>query len=112
MQQIDAVDEAWLQTLLTYELPIQPRRPGLLNDFGTILRLDIFPLEQIQTSTLVIHAQDDSLVSIQQGRFSAKHIPNAQFVELPSGGHLLLGQRQRVRVEVESFLLDVTSAGG
>jgi len=109
MQQIDAVDEAWLRTLLTYELPIQSRRSGLLNDFKTILHLDVFPMELIQTPTLVIHAQDDRLVPVQHGRFSAKQIPNASFVELPSGGHLLLGQREHVRTEVGSFLLEVNS---
>jgi len=108
MQQIDVVDEAWLRTLLTYELPIQSRRSGLLNDFRTILHLDVFPMELIQTPTLVIHAQDDRLVPVQHGRFGAKQIPNARFVELPSGGHLLLGQRERVRAEVGSFLLEVT----
>jgi 2-hydroxy-6-oxonona-2,4-dienedioate hydrolase len=104
MQQISADDQAWLQTLLSYELPVQPRRPGLVNDFATIIRLDIFPLEQIQTPTLVIHARDDSLVSIQHAHFSAGHIPNTRLVELSSGGHLLLGQRERLRAEIEPFL--------
>jgi len=107
-QQIDAVDEAWLQTLLAYMLPVQPRRAGLLNDFETILRLDISPLEEIRTPTLVIHARDDSLISIKQGRFSAKHIPHSRLVELPSGGHLLLGQRARLEADVNSFLKAVS----
>jgi pimeloyl-ACP methyl ester carboxylesterase len=107
-QQIDTVDEAWLQTLLAYVLPVQPRRSGLLNDFGTILRLDISPLEEIRAPTLVIHARDDSLISIKQGRFSAKHIPHSHLVELPSGGHLLLGQRARVEADVNSFLKTVS----
>jgi pimeloyl-ACP methyl ester carboxylesterase len=109
MHQIDEVDETWLRTLLAFELPIQPRRPGLVNDFGTIIRLDIYPLEQIQTPTLVIHARDDSLVPIKQGRFSAKYIPNARLVQLSSGGHLLLGQRERVEAEVNPFLRAVAS---
>jgi 2-hydroxy-6-oxonona-2,4-dienedioate hydrolase len=107
IQQINAVDEAWLRTLLTYELPIQPRRSGLLNDFRSILRLDVLPMEQIQTPALVIHARDDSLVPIKHGRSSTRHIPNARLVELPSGGHLLLGQRERVKSEVEPFLKSV-----
>lgn len=104
MRQIDAREESWVQTLLAYQFPVQPRRAGLLNDFATIIRLEIFPLEQVQTPTLVIHAQDDGLVSIRHARFSARHIPQARLVELSSGGHLLLGQRARLRAEVGKFL--------
>jgi len=107
-RQIDAADKAWLHTLLAYELPLQPRRAGLVNDFATIIRLGVFPLEEIQIPSLVIHAQDDSLVSIKHGRFSAKYIPQVRLVELPSGGHLLLGQRERVQAEVGRFLQEVT----
>jgi 2-hydroxy-6-oxonona-2,4-dienedioate hydrolase len=109
IRHLDNADEAWLHRLLEYTLPVQPRRPGLLNDFATVIRLDIFPLDEIQIPTLVIHAQDDSLVPIKQGRFSGKHIPNARLVELPSGGHLLLGQQERVRAEIEPFLRGVAS---
>jgi pimeloyl-ACP methyl ester carboxylesterase len=109
IKQIDPEDDAWLQTLLSYVLPVQPRREGLLNDLRTVIRLDVFPLDQIQAPTLVIHTQDDTLVSIKHGRFSAEHIPGARLVELPSGGHLLIGQRERIRAEVESFLKELNS---
>ncbi len=107
IKKIDEQDTAWLQTLLEYVLPVQPRRAGLVNDYAQILRLDIFPLDKIDAPTLVIHAQDDSLVSIKQGRFSAKNIPHARLVKLASGGHLLLSQRDHVRAEVEPFLNNV-----
>jgi pimeloyl-ACP methyl ester carboxylesterase len=100
-------ETTWLKTLLDYVLPIHQRRAGLINDYAQIMQLDIFPLEQIKAHTLVIHAKDDSLVPIQQGHFSADNIPNAQFVELNRGGHLLLGQQMVVRAEVESFLQNV-----
>jgi len=109
IQKIDATDSVWLQTLLEYVLPIQPRRVGMVNDYLQIMQLAIYPLEQIKTPTLVIHSQDDSLVSIEHGRFSTKNIPHARLVELSSGGHLMLGQRDRVQTEVEPFLRGVTS---
>ncbi len=111
MQVIKALDEEdtrWLQTLLEYNLPVQPRRSGLVNDFSQVYKLDIFPRNQISTPALIIHAQDDSLVSIKQGRFSAELIPHAHLVELASGGHLLLGQRERVEAEINPFLRQVT----
>ena len=110
IKQINPEDDAWLQTLLSYVLPVQPRRAGLLNDLRTMLQVEVYPLEQIRVPTLVIHAQDDSLVSIKHARFSAKYIPGARLVELTSGGHLLLGQREHVKAEVEPFLMEVTSS--
>jgi pimeloyl-ACP methyl ester carboxylesterase len=108
IHQMDAVDAEWLNTLLLYQLPVQPRRPGLVNDFFQIYLLDLLPAEQITVPTLVIHAKDDSLVSIKHGRLTAEHIPDARLVELPSGGHLLIGQRTRVKTEVGAFLSQIT----
>ena len=107
IKSLDEQDTHWLKELLNDILPIKPRRPGLVNDFSQVYKLDIFPIDQIEAPALVIHAQDDSLVSITQARFSAELIPNAKLVELPSGGHLLLGQRKRVQTEVEQFLSKV-----
>ena len=109
IKSLDKQDTKWLQELLKDILPVQPRRSGLINDFSQVYKLDIFPADQISAPTLIIHAQDDSLVSIKQGRFSAKLIPHAKLVELPRGGHLLLGQREGVNSEVQSFLKRVTS---
>jgi len=104
IKSLEEEDTRWLQTLLEYILPVQPRRSGLVNDFLQVYKLDIFPRGQINPPALIIHAQDDSLVSIKQGRFSAELIPHAHLVELPRGGHLLLGQQARVQANVEPFL--------
>ena len=80
---------------------------GWRNDFSQVLTLDIFPLEQINVPTLIIHAKDDTLVSIKHARFSAKFIPDARLVELPSGGHLFIGQRDHLQAEVELILAEV-----
>jgi pimeloyl-ACP methyl ester carboxylesterase/class 3 adenylate cyclase/DNA-binding CsgD family transcriptional regulator len=45
-------------------------------------------LPQIQAPTLVLHRSGDRLVDIGAGRYLAKHIPGAQFVELPGSDHL------------------------
>jgi pimeloyl-ACP methyl ester carboxylesterase len=45
---------------------------------------------RIQTPTLVIHARDDAVCPIQEGRILAAGIPGAQFVELDSKNHILL----------------------
>jgi pimeloyl-ACP methyl ester carboxylesterase/DNA-binding CsgD family transcriptional regulator len=53
--------------------------------------LDISPsLDQVRTPTLVLHARDDEVVPIEEGRLLATGIPGAEFVELDSRNHVLL----------------------
>jgi pimeloyl-ACP methyl ester carboxylesterase/DNA-binding CsgD family transcriptional regulator len=47
-------------------------------------------LEKIHTPTLVIHARDDVIVPVAQGRLLASRIAGAEFVELDSANHILL----------------------
>ncbi|WP_338821742.1 adenylate/guanylate cyclase domain-containing protein [Bradyrhizobium septentrionale] len=42
----------------------------------------------IRVPTLVIHRTDDRVVSVEGGRFLAKHIPGARYLELPGEDHL------------------------
>jgi pimeloyl-ACP methyl ester carboxylesterase/DNA-binding CsgD family transcriptional regulator len=50
--------------------------------------VDLLP--QVRTPTLVIHARDDNVVPVKEGRLLATSIPNAQFVEVPGKNHVLL----------------------
>ena len=47
-------------------------------------------LKDIRTPTLVLHAREDAVVPIAEGRLLAAGIPGAQFVELESKNHVLL----------------------
>jgi pimeloyl-ACP methyl ester carboxylesterase/DNA-binding CsgD family transcriptional regulator len=47
-------------------------------------------LGQVRTPTLVLHARDDGVVPIGEGRLIASEIPDAEFVELESKNHVLL----------------------
>jgi pimeloyl-ACP methyl ester carboxylesterase/DNA-binding CsgD family transcriptional regulator len=47
-------------------------------------------LSKVRAPTLVIHACDDAVCPITEGRFLASGIPGAQFVELDSANHILL----------------------
>jgi pimeloyl-ACP methyl ester carboxylesterase/DNA-binding CsgD family transcriptional regulator len=53
-----------------------------------ILATDLLPL--VQAPTLVIHARQDQVCPISEGRLLAAGIPDAQFVELDSRNHVLL----------------------
>ena len=62
---------------------------------------------QVQTPTLVLHARNDEVVSIEEGRRLAAGIPGAEFVDRDSRNHVLLEQEpawQRFCEEVLSFL--------
>jgi pimeloyl-ACP methyl ester carboxylesterase/DNA-binding CsgD family transcriptional regulator len=54
-------------------------------------RIDVVSLlGQVRTPTLVVHASDDTVAPVAEGRLLAAGIPGAQFVELDSGNHILL----------------------
>lgn len=77
----------------------------LHNAFGNIDVRSL--LEQVSTPTLVLHARDDAVVPFQQGLEFAGGIPNARFVPLDSGNHILLDNEPafpRFLGEVHDFI--------
>ncbi len=64
-------------------------------------------LDEIRCPTLVLHAREDEIVPIEEGRLLATGIPGAEFVELDSRNHVLLEHEpawQRFCEEVAAFL--------
>jgi class 3 adenylate cyclase len=62
-------------------------------------------LSTIRIPTLVLHRAGDQAVEVEQGRYTAEHIPNAKFVELPGDDHLwFVGDSEAIVSEVELFL--------
>jgi pimeloyl-ACP methyl ester carboxylesterase/DNA-binding CsgD family transcriptional regulator len=64
-------------------------------------------LGEVRTPTLVLHAREDAVVPIEEGRLLAAGIPGAEFVELDSRNHVLLEQEpawQRFREAVLAFV--------
>ena len=74
--------------------------------------IDVRPiLPSIQVPTLIIHRQGDVRVNVEAGRFMARQIPNAKYLELPGSDHLLwTGETDRILDEVEEFLTGSRSA--
>jgi pimeloyl-ACP methyl ester carboxylesterase/DNA-binding CsgD family transcriptional regulator len=72
-------------------------------------------LPQVQAPTLVLHARDDNVCPVGEGRLIAAAIPGAQFVELESRNHVLLESEpawQRFCASVDEFLRPGSSAAG
>jgi DNA-binding NarL/FixJ family response regulator len=44
----------------------------------------------VRTPTLILHAREDGVVPIEEGRLLATGIPGAEFIELDSRNHVLL----------------------
>jgi class 3 adenylate cyclase len=74
--------------------------------------IDVRPiLPSIRVPTFIIHRQGDVRVNVEAGRFMARQIPNAKYLELPGSDHMLwTGETERVLNEVEEFLTGSRSA--
>jgi pimeloyl-ACP methyl ester carboxylesterase len=70
-------------------------------------RVDVTPLmDQVRVPTLVLHARNDTVVPVAEGRLIAARIPSAEFVELDSKNHILLEHEsawQRFCLAVSEF---------
>lgn len=71
-----------------------------------LFQLDVrAALAAIQAPTLVLHRQDNVLVSVENGRYLAEHIDGARLVELPGSDYGLgFGDVDGVVDEMEEFL--------
>lgn len=77
-----------LQKLMVTAFPMSLRTDGGANDLTQIKNMPDFPLDQINTPTLVIHGDADFPVPFEHGERSAENIPNAEFLSIPGGSHL------------------------
>jgi pimeloyl-ACP methyl ester carboxylesterase/DNA-binding CsgD family transcriptional regulator len=71
-------------------------------------------LGEVRAPTLVLHARDDEVIPVAEGRLLAGGIPGAEFVELDSRNHILLEHEpawQRFREAVLAFLQAGAPAG-
>ena len=60
----------------------------------------------IRVPTLVIHRTEDATISVEGGRYLAKHIPGARYIELPGKDHLpwVGDNAMEIADDVEEFL--------
>jgi pimeloyl-ACP methyl ester carboxylesterase len=98
-------DNRYVTEFIDSLFPVAPRAEGI--DFDAFISnpdVNGYPLEQLTVPTLLIHAVDDPLVSYPAAVEAAERIPGSVLVTLESGGHLGLGQAERIRTEVDSFV--------
>ncbi len=62
-------------------------------------------LPSVHVPTLVIHRSEDLCLKVEEGRYVARRIPGALYVELPGRDHLpFVGDQDAILDEVEEFL--------
>lgn len=96
--------DAQKDELMRSLLPFSPRIDGMVNEGKIASSLNRYPLENITAPTLVISAADDPWKTFDAAKYTAKNIPGAKFIGFESGGHLLIGQEEKVRSEVAQFI--------
>lgn len=97
-------EKHWLSNVFIPALhPISQRQGGMLNDQNNFPFLD-YQLDEITVPTLIVYAGDDTLVNPSHSQYAAQKIPSAKVITLESGGHMLMGQHERVRSEMVKFL--------
>ncbi|MGX7876751.1 alpha/beta fold hydrolase [Mesorhizobium sp. ORM6] len=82
--------------------PLSLRFPGIQIDSAP--ELHELPLEEITAPTMIISARDDLFNTLPSAEFAAAKIPSAKLVVYDTGGHLLVGREQEVRMAVRTFL--------
>jgi class 3 adenylate cyclase len=85
----------------------QTASPGMAVALNRLEReTDVRPvLRTVQAPTLVLHRRDEAVYHVEEGRYLARHIPGARFVELEGADHLPAdGDMSAVIEEIGRFL--------
>jgi pimeloyl-ACP methyl ester carboxylesterase/DNA-binding CsgD family transcriptional regulator len=102
---------AWYEDLL-WRTTTAAAATGLFRARGGLNVCELAP--QVRARTLVMHARDDRVVPVEEGRLLAALIPDARLVLLESANHILLEYEPAWDVflsEIEAFLGTGTRPG-
>ena len=97
-------DAATVTALIQTFLPVTDRLPGLSNEGAAIDPAATYAFDRITTPTLIVHARDDGINPFPIAEFLASSLPQARFLPLPDGGHMLLGHKAEVTQAVADIL--------
>jgi pimeloyl-ACP methyl ester carboxylesterase len=85
--------------------PASARHLGLAHDIRTTTPIaPDLPIEQLQMPVLLVGTADDPYKTGDVVRYAAGRLPTAKALVLETGGHVLIGQDDRIRQEVQEFL--------
>jgi pimeloyl-ACP methyl ester carboxylesterase len=85
--------------------PASARHLGLAHDIRTTTPIaPDLPIEQLQMPVLLVGTADDPYKTGDVVRHAAGRLPTGKALILESGGHVLIGQQDRIRQEVQEYL--------
>ncbi len=58
----------------------------------------------ITVPTLVLHSAEDQVVSVENGRYLARHVPGARYVERAGAAHLAWSNPESLLLDIREFL--------
>lgn len=105
----DSTEKKQLKILFHNLLPINPRRPGILNDVE-ITNPDVninyadYPLEEIEIPFLILHAKNDPMAKYSIMKSAVQRLPYAETIIYEKGGHLLFGHNKENRKVISKFI--------
>ena len=100
-----AKDEAFRQWFAKY-MRLSASPSAVIKVFEMNQAIDVRDiLPAVRVPTLVLHRTDDRVISVEEGRYVAEHIPKAEIVELSGNDHLWwVGDSDAIINEVQKFL--------
>lgn len=105
---LDPEEAAFVDRIVETFRPVTLRTAGLRNEGAAVDPSARYDLDSIAAPALVIHARDDGINPVGFGLYAARHLRDAEFIALDTGGHLLLGHHRTVRAAVRGFLASVS----
>lgn len=100
---ISSEDAATVAALVRGFLPVTDRLPGLANEGAAIDPTARYALDRISAPVLIVHAKDDGINPFPIAEFLATSLPQATFLPLDDGGHMLLGHKPQVTAAIASL---------
>jgi class 3 adenylate cyclase len=101
------IQEWWRTWVLTSASPSAVRALGRMNMGADVRNV----LSSISVPTLVLHPVDDPTWLLDEGRYIADRVPDAEFVELPGSDHGWWVRAHELGPEVERFLYGIRDRG-
>jgi 2-hydroxy-6-oxonona-2,4-dienedioate hydrolase len=105
--ELDDAGRAELAGLNATAFPLAPRLRGMVFDRGVAapeLYRDEIPVDGITAPTLVVNAADAVLTPRDDAAAFVRRLPDARLLDVATGGHVLVGNVERLRREYTAFL--------
>lgn len=99
-------ERVFVESLIDGFLPASKRLKGLTNEIAAVDPKAKYDLECVAAPALIFHAKDDRMNPVAISASIARYLPNSDYVEFETGGHLLLGRHDEIRDRLRIFLME------